>query len=108
MANSTRVTVSLLRESRASDGAGGKAVFQNSVGSFEASIQFYSRESLTHLESLQGVQAEELRLFTVREHPYPPVLLNDILEIPEGTRYRVIQPPRCYRRTMQIDARVMR
>jgi hypothetical protein len=101
-------SITLKRESRTGDGAGGKVVSLSTVSTFSATKHFYRKESLTREEVPKGVEVEEMRLFVVRNKPFPAVELNDRLVLGDGTEFLVIHPARVYSETMQIDTRIMR
>ena len=106
------VTVSILREVRTGDGAGGKAVSLTTVASgVSAGVNFYRTTSETRLETATGsvsgpgVLTQTKRLVTFLP-PFPDVRVNDRIAVANGATY-VVQFVRTYAQTLQVDVEVV-
>lgn len=105
----TNTTITVKRESRAGDNAGGKTVTLSTVQSgVSASRRFYTNKSrLQYVEGQAGMQEEREVVFLLKQ-PAPAVQIDDrVIDTGDSDKeYRVLHV-RSYARTMQIDVRIM-
>lgn len=100
-------TLSVLRATRSSDGAGGKTESLASVATgLTARRRRYTQESARRFEGKAEVVTEEEWLFVLYAKPFPSVRVNDVLQDENGAEY-LVKFVRLYPFTLQLDARRM-
>jgi hypothetical protein len=106
--------VTIQRPTRTGTGAGGKVeTYVTTQAGVIATRNYYSSASQRRMEDTggadgPGASSSTRCFFTFRAKPFPSIQREYLIVEPDGTQWRVLQPPRVYQFSMQADCEALR
>ena len=104
----TPQTITILRATRARDGAGGQTEVFAPVGTAACTVHYYVKTSLFRIEEAAhnsegpGKFTRSDRFFSFKR-PFPDIRVNDRVQTADGLLYTVFYVRNDYGWTMQVD-----